>query len=172
MSVFHIYVDERPMHWLPVQTRSCHQLCTECSETQQFCSGSVEPAETGRIKKESRANTQREPSVLNREQLFVLPPLSYSQDVGRLRGSTGTKTEWKTVTGHLNLCGPTVESKQGFLNVEKTTAWPWNLPVLPLFWISQTTSPLNLGQLRTSSDVHVQQTIRARYQTEAPTLLK
>lgn len=42
----------------------------------------------------------------------------------------------------------------------------------PLFWISQTTSPLNLGQLRTSSDVRVQQTIRARYQTEAPTLLK
>lgn len=167
------------MHWLPVQTHSCHLLCTECSETQQFCSGSVEPAETGRIKKESRANTQREPSVLNREQLFVLPPLSYSQDVGRLRGSTGTKTEWKTVTGHLNLCGPTVESKQGFLNVEKnysvtlkSACSSTKTALKPLFWISQTTSPLNLGQLRTSSDVRVQQTIRARYQTEAPTLLK
>ena len=151
MFVFHIYVDERPMHWLPVQTHSCHLLSTECSETQQFCSGSVEPAETGRIKKESRANTQRELSALNSEQLFVLPPLSYIQDVDRLWGSTGTKTEWKTVTGHLNLCGPTVESKQSVLNVEKTTAWPWNLPVRllysalkPLCWSSQTTSPFNL----------------------------
>lgn len=97
-------------------------------------------------KAKPQQHTQRELSVLNSEQLFGLPKI---QDADCLWVSTDAKMEWKTLAGHLNLCGHTVHRhgknnritlKSAIFSYCTFQTFCWTRPLKPLLWAGQAAS--------------------------------
>lgn len=88
------------MCWLSAQTHMYSNQ--ECSATQQFWSCSLEAGQNMKESKAPAAHTKR--AEYPEQWATVWPAHTLLNSGCSLWVSTGTKMEWKTLAGHLNLC--------------------------------------------------------------------